>query len=60
MIVSADALAAIEYPEEGDLPMLEGDAQSEYLSYASQVLRIFFQACQDVYEKGNNKASVAS
>ncbi len=48
--------------------MAEGDAQREYLSYATIVLRIFFQARQDVYvsgnlliyyEKGNKDACVA-
>ncbi|NJM27428.1 MAG: Uma2 family endonuclease [Pseudanabaena sp. RU_4_16] len=65
---SLDALATIEYPEEDDLPMPEGDAQREYLSYATQVLRVFFQERQDVYvsgnlfiyyEQGNTSANVA-
>jgi Uma2 family endonuclease len=68
VIVSANALATIEYPEEDDLPMPEGDVQREYLSYATKVLQIFFQNRQDVYvsgnlfiyyEQGNNEASVA-
>jgi Uma2 family endonuclease len=68
MTISADALATIEYPEEDDLAMPEGDAQREYLSYATKVLRIFFRDRQDVYvsgnlfiyyEQGNNQASVA-
>lgn len=50
---SLDTLATIEYPEEEDLPIPEGDAQREYLSYATQVLRIFFQDRQDVYVSGN-------
>jgi Uma2 family endonuclease len=65
---SLNALATIEYPEEDDLPMPEGDAQREYLSYATQVLRVFFQERQDVYvsgnlfiyyEQGNTSANVA-
>ncbi len=65
---SLNTLATIEYPEEGDLPMPEGDAQREYLSYATQVLRFFFQDRQDVYisgnlfiyyEQGNTSANVA-
>jgi Uma2 family endonuclease len=43
----------LEYPEEDDLPMPEGDDQREYLSYATKVLRIFFQNRQDVYVSGN-------
>jgi Uma2 family endonuclease len=70
MTISTDLLDidTIEYPEEDDLPMAEGDAQREYLSYATKVLRIFFQARQDVYvsgnlliyyEKGNKEACIA-
>jgi hypothetical protein len=33
--------------------MAEGGAQREYLSYATKVLRIFFQVRQDVYVSGN-------
>jgi Uma2 family endonuclease len=65
---SLNTLSTIEYPEEDDLPMPEGDAQREYLSYATQVLRVFFQDRQDVYisgnlfiyyEQGNTSANVA-
>jgi Uma2 family endonuclease len=65
---SLNTLATIEYPEEDDLPMPEGDAQRKYLSYATQVLRVFFQNRQDVYisgnlfiyyEQGNTSANVA-
>lgn len=68
MTISANAKAIIEYPEEDDLPMPEGDDQREYLSYATKVLRIFFQDRPDVYvsgnlfiyyEQGNKEANVA-
>jgi len=68
MTIAADPSVIIEYPEEDDLPMPEGDEQREYLSYATKVLRIFWQDRRDVYvsgnlfiyyEKGNRSANVA-
>ena len=43
----------IEYPDEDGKPMAEGDAQREYLIYATKVLRIYFQNRPDVYVSGN-------
>lgn len=58
----------IEYPDTDGLPMAESDFQRQYLSYAVEVLRIYFQNHADVYvsgnlfiyyEQGNPKAVVA-
>ena len=58
----------IEYPDTDGLPMAESDFQRQYLSYAVEVLRIYFQNHSDVYvsgnlfiyyEQGNPKAVVA-
>ena len=43
----------IEYPEEDGQPMAEGDIQCSYLTYARNVLRIYFQNRPDVYVAGN-------
>ena len=58
----------IEYPYTDGLPMAESDFQRQYLSYAVEVLRIYFQNHSNVYvsgnlfiyyEQGNPKAVVA-
>jgi Uma2 family endonuclease len=43
----------IEYPDEDGKPMAEGDIQCSYLTYARNVLRIYFQNHPDVYVAGN-------
>ncbi|MEH2191231.1 MAG: Uma2 family endonuclease [Nostoc sp.] len=43
----------IEYPDEDGKPMAEGDLQCSYLTYARNVLRIYFQNHPDVYVAGN-------
>ncbi|MDB9454906.1 Uma2 family endonuclease [Dolichospermum circinale] len=43
----------VEYPEEDGKPMAEGDLQCSYLTYARNVLRIYFQNRPDVYVAGN-------
>ncbi|ACC78928.1 Uma2 family endonuclease [Nostoc punctiforme] len=46
-------VAPIEYPDEDGKPMAEGDIQCSYLTYARNVLRIYFQNHPDVYVAGN-------
>lgn len=67
-ISSAHLSSEIEYPDTDGLPMAESDFQRQYLSYAVEVLRIYFQDYADVYvsgnlfiyyEQGNPKAVVA-
>lgn len=43
----------IEYPDEDGKPMAESDQACNYLIYARQVLRIYFQDRPDVYVAGN-------
>lgn len=69
MTISTGKLSTkIEYPDTDGLPMAESDFQREYLTYAVEVLRIYFQNHADVYvsgnlfiyyEQGNPKAVVA-
>jgi Uma2 family endonuclease len=46
-------ITPIEYPDEDGKPMAEGDIQCSYLTYARNVLRIYFQNHPDVYVAGN-------
>ncbi|MDF5739952.1 MULTISPECIES: Uma2 family endonuclease [unclassified Nostoc] len=46
-------ITPIEYPDEDGKPMAEGDLQCSYLTYARNVLRIYFQNHPDVYVAGN-------
>lgn len=68
MSISSGESIQIEYPDTDGLPMAESDFQRQYLSYAVEVLRIYFQNHADVYvsgnlfiyyEQGNPKAVVA-
>ncbi|MCL1462948.1 Uma2 family endonuclease [Argonema galeatum] len=43
----------IEYPDEDGKPMAESDQARNYLTYAVEVLRIYFQNRTDVYVSGN-------
>ena len=43
----------IEYPEEDNQPMPEGDRQRRNLSYATEALRLWFEPQYDVYVSGN-------
>lgn len=43
----------IEYPEEDNQPMPEGDRQRRNLSYATEALRLWFEHRHDVYVSGN-------
>jgi Uma2 family endonuclease len=67
-IFSGELSTEIEYPDTDGLPMAESDFQRQYLTYAVEVLRIYFQDRADVYvsgnlfiyyEQGNPKAMVA-
>lgn len=67
-ISTGDLSTEIEYPDTDGLPIAESDFQREYLTYAVEVLRIYFQNHPDVYvsgnlfiyyEQGNPKAVVA-
>jgi len=42
-ISSAHLSSEIEYPDTDGLPMAESDFQRQYLSYAVEVLRIYFK-----------------
>lgn len=54
MTVSLNQLSTpIEYPDADGKPMAEGDVQCSYLTYARNVLRIYFQSRSDVYVAGN-------
>lgn len=44
---------SIEYPDADGKPMAEGDVQCSYLTYARNVLRIYFHSRSDVYVAGN-------
>ncbi|MEH1933634.1 MAG: Uma2 family endonuclease [Nostoc sp.] len=46
-------VTTIEYPDEDGKPMAEGDLQCSYLTYARNVLKIYFQNHPDVYVAGN-------
>ena len=68
MTISSGESIQIEYPDTDGLPMAESDFQRQYLTYAVEVLRIYFQNHADVYvsgnlfiyyERGNPKAVVA-
>jgi Uma2 family endonuclease len=52
-ISSGELSSEIEYPDTDGLPMAESDFQREYLTYAVEVLRIYFQDRADVYVSGN-------
>ncbi len=43
----------IDYPDEDDQGMPEGDWQREYISYSTKALRHFFRQRPDVYVSGN-------
>jgi len=66
-ISSAHLSSEIEYPDTDGLPMAESDFQRQYLSYAVEVLRIYFKTMLMYvsgnlfiyYEQGNPKAVVA-
>ena len=54
MTVSVEYIPTqIEYPDEDGKPMAEGDIQCSYLTYARNVLRIYFQNRPNVYVSGN-------
>ena len=54
MTVSVEYIPVqIDYPDEDGKPMAEGDIQCSYLTYARNVLRIYFQNRPDVYVAGN-------
>jgi Uma2 family endonuclease len=44
---------SILYPESDDQPMSESDATRDYLIYAVEVLRLYFQSRRQVYVSGN-------
>ncbi|MEH2006259.1 Uma2 family endonuclease [Nostoc sp.] len=46
-------ITPIEYPDEDGKPMAEGDLQCSYLTYARNMLRIYFQNHPNVYVAGN-------
>lgn len=52
-ISTGDLSTEIEYPDTDGLPITESDFQREYLTYAVEVLRIYFQNHPDVYVSGN-------
>jgi len=43
----------IEYPDSDGKPMAEGDIQRDYMTYAIEGLRTYFQNRSDVYVSGN-------
>jgi Uma2 family endonuclease len=43
----------IEYPESDGLPITESDQTRHYLTYATEVLALFFESRTDVYASGN-------
>lgn len=48
-----EIISNIEYPDSDGWPMAESDAAREYLIYAIEGLRIYFQNRWDVYVSGN-------
>lgn len=68
IILTSQQIPEIEYPEEDEQGMPEGDEQREYISYATKVLQIWFQDRSDIYvsgnlfvyyEQGNREASIS-
>jgi len=60
-ISSAHLSSEIEYPDTDGLPMAESDFQRQYLSYAVEVLRIYFKTmlmcmCLGISSSTTNKA----
>lgn len=45
--------SALDYPSSDGLPMAESDFQRNYLIYAVEALRVYFQDREDVYVSGN-------
>lgn len=54
MTVSPNQISTeIEYPDADGKPMAESDQARKYLTYGTEVLRIYFQDRSDVYVSGN-------
>lgn len=54
MTVSPNQISTqIEYPDANGKPMAESDQARKYLTYGTEVLRIYFQDRSDVYVSGN-------
>jgi Uma2 family endonuclease len=52
-IVEYYPIAPVDYPEEDGKPMAESDEARDYLTYATEVLKVHFQNNSDVYVSGN-------
>jgi Uma2 family endonuclease len=66
--MNPSTLDSVFYPESDGLPMTESDATRDYLIYAVEVLRLYFESRGNVYvsgnlfvyyEEGNNKAVIS-
>lgn len=52
-IIEYYPIAPVDYPEEDGKPMAESDQARDYLTYATEVLKVHFQNNSDVYVSGN-------